>query len=123
MKQIITAFIIATLFISCNSSEKTNTTTENSAETEITEKSTGTESKKELKAITTDADLIATALLSAPEASGADSEVIRYNMKGEFVTLREGTNEFSILADDPNKKGFSAAIIKTSNHSWQEEEP
>jgi len=109
MKQIITAFTIATLLISCNTSEKTNTTTEASAETATTEKNIATESTKELKSITTDADLIATALLSAPEASRADSKIIGYNMKGEFVTLKEGTNEFIILADDPNKKGFSAA--------------
>ena len=30
-------------------------------------------------------------------------------MAGEFVTLKEGDNEFVILADNPNQDGFSAA--------------
>ena len=59
--------------------------------------------------ITTDDALLATALLAAPEASRAGAKVIGYNTAGEFVTLREGTNEFICLADDPSKEGFSAA--------------
>ena len=30
-------------------------------------------------------------------------------MAGEFVTLKEGNNEFIVLADNPQKPGFSAA--------------
>lgn len=59
--------------------------------------------------INSDEALISTALLAAPEVSRAECTVIGYNMKGEFVTLREGTNEFICLADDPNKDGFNAA--------------
>ncbi|MFD2916291.1 hypothetical protein [Psychroserpens luteus] len=109
MKHIIIAFIFTGILMSCNSSDKTKTTTEDSAEMESKEKNIAIESNRELKSITTDADLIATALMAAPEESRADSKVIGYNMKGEFVTLKEGTNEFIILADDPNKNGFSAA--------------
>jgi hypothetical protein len=47
--------------------------------------------------------------MAAPEASRGDAKVIGYNMAGEFVTLREGTNQYIVLADDPNKDGFSAA--------------
>ncbi len=70
------------------------------------------DAKKEnlnLKDIDSDAGLIATALMAAPEASRAGCKVIGYNMAGEFVTLKEGTNEFICLADDPKKDGFSAA--------------
>ncbi|TXE17148.1 hypothetical protein ES692_10860 [Psychroserpens burtonensis] len=109
MKHIIIAFIFTGILMSCNSSDKKNTTTENSSEMETTEKRTSNDSIRELKSIVTDADLIATALLSAPEESRSESKVIGYNMKGEFVTLKEGNNEFIILADDPNKSGFSAA--------------
>ncbi len=56
-----------------------------------------------------DEDLIATAVLAAPVASRENCTVIGYNMKGEFVTFKEGTNEFICLADDPKKKGFNAA--------------
>jgi hypothetical protein len=109
MKHSITAFIFTGLLISCNSSDKTNTPTENFIEIETKTKSISIDSGKALQSIATDADLIATALLAAPKASRSESKVIGYNMKGEFVTLKEGTNEFIILADNPNKSGFSAA--------------
>ncbi|MEL7163713.1 MAG: hypothetical protein AAFN92_23340, partial [Bacteroidota bacterium] len=64
---------------------------------------------KEWTQISTDEALVTTALMAAPEASRADCKVIGYNMAGEFVTLKEGTNEFICLADDPKKEGFSAA--------------
>jgi hypothetical protein len=47
--------------------------------------------------------------MAAPEASRFGCKVIGYNMAGEFVTLKVGDNEFICLADDPNRKGFSAA--------------
>ena len=49
---------------------------------------------------------IAAALLAAPEEGRADAHVYGYNGKGEFVTLRKGTNEFICIADNPNKEGF-----------------
>lgn len=106
---IITAFIFTGLLLSCNTTDKTKTAIEESANTEITEKNTTEEIKKNLKPIDSDAALIATALMAAPEASRAGCKVIGYNMAGEFVTLKEGDNEFIVLADDPKKKGFSAA--------------
>jgi hypothetical protein len=123
MKHIIIAFIFTGILMSCNSSDKKHTTTENSSEMETTEKRTSNDSIRELKSIVTDADLIATALLSAPEESRSESKVIGYNMKGEFVTLKEGSNEFIILADDPKKTDLvQHVIIKILSHSWQEEE-
>ena len=109
MKRIITAFIFTGILISCNSSDKTNTAIEESTATEIVTESTASEINKNLKPIDTDVALIATALMAAPEASRSGCKVIGYNMAGEFVTLREGNNEFIVLADNPNKDGFSAA--------------
>jgi hypothetical protein len=109
MKHIITAFVFAGLLISCNSSDKTKTTIETSTETEIVAGIATANSDTQLQPIDTDEALITTALLSAPEASRANCKVIGYNMTGEFVTLREGNNEFIVLADDPKKDGFSAA--------------
>lgn len=60
-------------------------------------------------AIDSDEALIATALLAAPEDKRAESTVIGYNMAGEFLTLKEGTNEFICLADNPKQDGFNAA--------------
>lgn len=49
------------------------------------------------------------AVLSAPEADRADCKVLGYDPAGKLVTLREGSNGLICLADDPEKKGFSAA--------------
>ncbi len=68
----------------------------------------------DLWAIDTPEAYLATALLAAPEASRAGAKVIGYNAAGELVTLREGTNEFICLADDPGKNGFSAACYHKS---------
>ncbi len=52
---------------------------------------------------------ISTAVLSAPEEYRAGAKVYGYDKAGNFATLREGTNSFVCLADDPNKEGFHAA--------------
>ena len=109
MKHIITSLIFIGLLISCNSSDKTKTTLEHTSTTETVTNSESNALKKQLSAINTDEALIATALMAAPEENRAKCKVIGYNMAGEFVTLKEGDNEFIILADDPNKPGFSAA--------------
>ena len=109
MKHIITTLVFTGLLISCNTSEKTETAIEESSPTETTAESTTKETHKNLKLIDSDEALIATALMAAPEVSRANCKVIGYNMKGEFVTLKEGNNEFIVLADDPKKDGFSAA--------------
>ncbi len=105
MKSIIQAILITSVLFSCNSAEKTDSSKENSE---------SNDTKSELisarfKPIDTDEALIATALLAAPVASRSECKVIGYNMAGEFITLKEGTNEFICLADDPKQKGFNAA--------------
>lgn len=59
--------------------------------------------------IDSDEALIATALMAAPAEKRAESTVIGYNLAGEFVTLKEGSNEFICLADNPAQDGFNAA--------------
>ena len=109
MKRIITTFFITGIFTSCNSTDKTKNTIENSTASETVTNSTSNTINKQLTTIKTNEALIATALMAAPEESRAKCTVIGYNMDGEFVTLREGENEFIVLADDLNKPGFSAA--------------
>lgn len=109
MKHIITAFIFTALLISCNTSDKTKNTTLESDATEIISDSSSNDTKKLFKAIDTDEVLIATSLMAAPKESRANAKVIGYNMAGEFVTLKDGDNEFIVLADDPKKDGFNAA--------------
>ena len=108
MKKVL--FLAACLAIlnSCNSNTKNQN--EKQADT-VTESEANSQEASDifLNDINTDEALIATALMAAPEESRADAKVIGYNMAGEFVTLKEGSNEFICLADDPNKEGFSAA--------------
>ncbi|TXE16893.1 hypothetical protein ES692_11095 [Psychroserpens burtonensis] len=107
MKRIITAFIFIGILISCNSSDKTKISTRESSETKTVTESTSND--KQLNTIESNESLIATSLMAAPEESRSKCKVIGYNMAGEFVTLREGDNEFIVLADNPNQDGFNAA--------------
>lgn len=109
MKRIITAFVFTGILISCNSSDKTKNAIQESSVTETVTDSTSNDVKIQLNAIDTDEALIATALMAAPKESRSGCKVIGYNMAGEFVTLREGDNEFIVLVDNPNQDGFSAA--------------
>lgn len=109
MKHIITAFVFTGILISCNSSDKTKNAIQESPAIETATDSTSNDVKKQLNAIDTDEALIATALMAAPKESRSGCKVIGYNMAGEFVTLREGDNEFIVLADNPNQVGFNAA--------------
>ncbi|WP_282043163.1 hypothetical protein [Winogradskyella flava] len=109
MKLHILAIVFTGILISCNSSDKTATVSEESPKTETKFDNKSSANDKQLKPIDTDEALIATALMAAPEESRANCKVIGYNMAGEFVTLREGANQFIVLADDPKKDGFNAA--------------
>ena len=101
MKHLIIAFVFIGIITSCNTTDK--------SKTDKTAPLIEVKSNINYKAIDTDEALIATALLAAPEESRAGSKVIGYNMKGEFVTFREGTNEFIVLVDNAKQNGFNAA--------------
>jgi hypothetical protein len=103
MKNLLVVFVLIAILISCNTADKEKAEIKESAETESVMDS------MQLKPINTDIALIATALMAVPKNSRSRAKVIGYNMAGEFVTLREGDNEFICLADDPKKDGFSAA--------------
>jgi hypothetical protein len=105
MKHFITAIAFTGFLISCNSSDKTKIEKQESSTIDaiIVSKS------NDLKAIDTDEALVATALMAAPKESRSNCKVIGYNMAGEFVTFREGSNEFIVLTDNPTQDGFNAA--------------
>jgi len=54
-------------------------------------------------------DQIAASVLAAPEEFRKEATVLGYSPEGKLVTLRKGINSMICLADDPFKKGFSAA--------------
>lgn len=109
MKQILIAFIFTSVLMSCNSSDKTKNVTVPSSEIDEITTSAPDENETQFIPIATDEALIATALMAAPEASRSGCKVIGYNMAGDFVTLREGNNEFIVLVDNTEKVGFNAA--------------
>lgn len=112
MKQLIIAIALSGVLVSCNSSGKNKKETDSSSATETVTDSTTT--KTNYVAIDTEEALIATSLMAAPAASREGCTVIGYNSEGEFVTYKEGNNEFIVLADDPNNQGFSAACYHKS---------
>lgn len=60
------------------------------------------------------AQMIAHALLCVPEPARAEATVYGYDEKGQFVTLRKGSNEMICIADDPKQQGFSVASYHLS---------
>ncbi|MEQ9403507.1 MAG: hypothetical protein RIM99_07980 [Cyclobacteriaceae bacterium] len=57
---------------------------------------------------------IRTGVLAAPEHQRDSATILGYNKAGEIITLREGSNEFICLADDPTKEGFSISAYHKS---------
>ncbi|GAB5561615.1 MAG: hypothetical protein SynsKO_32620 [Synoicihabitans sp.] len=60
------------------------------------------------------------AVLAAPEAEREACTVLGYDTEGVLVTLRQGTNGLTCLADDPKKKGFSAACYSSSLEGYMQ---
>lgn len=114
MRQLVAAIACIGILISCNSSDKTKATKTPIETSKTTADSTAPEAIKPLVAIDTDEALLATALMAAPRDSRDSCKVIGFNMAGDFITFREGTNEFIVLADDPKKPGFNAACYHKS---------
>lgn len=115
MKNILSTFILLALLVSCNSENKKDKTEVQSAKEETSVSETPLEkSSVELKEINTDEALLATALMAAPAESRAGCTVIGYNMAGEFVTFKEGDNEYICLVDNTEQPGFNAACYHKS---------
>jgi len=57
---------------------------------------------------------IASALLAAPVEGRDKAMVYGYGESGEFMILREGSNEFICIADDPGKDGFQVVSYHKS---------
>lgn len=55
-----------------------------------------------------------TAVLAAPEHQRNEATILGFNDSGEIVTLKEGTNDFVCLADNPQRDGFSVAAYHKS---------
>jgi hypothetical protein len=60
------------------------------------------------------------AVLAAPQAEREACTVLGYDAEGNLVTLREGTNGLTCLADDPNRKGFSVACYSSTLEGYMQ---
>ena len=113
MKQFITVIALMGVLASCKNSDGNKTELDDSAITENLEDGSG---KTETNYVPIDSDeaLVAASLMAAPEVSRDGCTVIGYNMAGEFVTFKEGDNEFIVLVDDSKKSGFNSACYHKS---------
>ena len=57
---------------------------------------------------------IASAILAAPIEAREEAMVYGYSESGEFMMLREGSNGFICIADDPQKDGFQVVAYHKS---------
>ena len=57
---------------------------------------------------------IASAVLAAPTEARGEAMVYGYSESGEFMMLREGSNDFICIADDPQKDGFQVVCYHKS---------
>ena len=115
MKKISTLIFLIAVLIACNNEDQSKPTNQEPKPTKKEGvKSDSEESTKEFQPIDSDEALVITALKAAPKESREGCKVIGYNSVGEFVTLKEGNNEFICIADNPNQDGFSAACYHKS---------
>lgn len=75
------------------------------SETESDEKDEGFFETPSNQKLTVDQQ-IASASLAAPAKMREGAKIYGYGDSGEFMTLREGTNDFVCIADNPEKDGF-----------------
>lgn len=121
MKKISALILLTAILIACNNEDQSKTTNQEPKETKTKEAENESEElKKDFQPIDSDEALVTTALKAAPEESREECKVIGYNMAGEFVTLKEGNNEFICIADNPNQEGFSAACYHKSLEPFME---
>lgn len=97
--------------ISCETSNKSSEKTEDTKPSAISE-------KMELEIPTnqklTKEQQIASAIFAAPTEAREGAKVYGYNENGDFDVLREGTNEFICVADNPEKSGFQVVCYHAS---------
>jgi len=118
MTKTLSLILISVIIFSCDSSTTSNDENTEQSSTENVKRETlqtePTEDKIVTVAIKDEKALIATALQSVAPSKRENCTVKGYNIKGEFLTYKEGSNEIVCLADDPRKEGFSAASYHKS---------
>jgi len=57
---------------------------------------------------------VSAAVFAAPDNVREGAKVYGYDESGEFVVLKEGSNDFICIADNPNKNGFEVVCYHAS---------
>ena len=65
-----------------------------------------------------DEELIANATSAAPEAVAQDAAVMAVDAQGQMRTLREGTNSFTCMPDNPNSPGDDPMCVDQHGMEW-----
>ncbi len=112
MKKILYILIPAFWLMACDSNVKIETETSEEAKPE--EPTASVEPVTNWEDINTNEALVATALMAAPEESREACTVIGFDVNGDFVTFKEGTNDLICIVDNLNQKGFNAACYHKS---------
>ena len=107
-KLLLIAIFIAT--ISCNCPQKTNSVVTDTVASPVKEKVLDFPKNQILNT----EQQIASAIIAAPRLARDGAKVYGYNAEGNFVVLREGTNKFICIADNPKKDGFQVVAYHSS---------
>jgi hypothetical protein len=66
----------------------------------------------------TDEEMIANALSAAPESIAAKATVIAFDAAGKVRTLREGSNNFTCIPDDPTNPANDPNCVDENGLEW-----
>jgi hypothetical protein len=66
----------------------------------------------------TDAEMIANAMSAAPKAVAKDATIVVPDSGGQLRTLRQGTNNFTCMPDDPATPGNDPMCMDQTGMEW-----
>ena len=66
----------------------------------------------------TDEEMIQNAMSAAPEAVAGDATIVGFDAQGNMRTLREGTNNFTCMADNPQSPGNDPMCLDENGMAW-----
>lgn len=110
MKLTHTLIVISIALMSCNTNDKKTEEQATTVEAVIEKPEIDIPKNQKL----TKVQQIASAIIAAPLEARDDATVYGYDEEGKLVTLREGSNSFICIADNPNKDGFQINCYHTS---------
>ncbi len=102
-------FLLFLYLVGCDSSKKENTINEvNSSQKEETITSTLKNQKLNIE------QQITSALFAAPKQVRNEAKVYGYDQNNNLIVLKEGTNNFICITDNPKKDGFEVVAYHSS---------